>query len=56
MPRMPGWHDESPPPSVLVGSAPPTRSVPPSTNAPPSPFLQKPSPSKVSSTVRVNES
>ena len=32
IPRIPGWHAESPPPSVLVGSAPPTRSRPSSTN------------------------
>ena len=39
---MPGWQCERPPPSVLVGSAPPRRSLPSSTNGPPSPFLQKP--------------
>ena len=39
MPRMPGWQCDRPPPSVLVGSAPPTRSLPSSTNGPPSPLL-----------------
>ena len=55
-PRMPGWHDERPPPSVLVGNAPPTRIVPSSTNGPPSPFLQKPRPSSVRSTMGVKAS
>jgi hypothetical protein len=41
---------------VFVGSAPPTRSLPSSTNDPPSPFVQNPSPSRVTSTVDVNES
>ena len=49
MPRIPGWHADRPPPSVLVGSAPPTRSLPSSTNAPPSPLPQNPSASSDSS-------
>src|SRR5439155_4471621 len=56
IPRIPGWFDERPPPSVLMGSAPPSWSRPPSTNRPPSPFLQKPRSSSVTSTVIVNES
>src|SRR2546422_2693345 len=56
IPRMPGWHDDRPPPSVLVGRAPPTRSFPSSTNGPPSPFLQNPSPSRVMSTIDVKAS
>ena len=56
MPRMPGWQAESPPPSVLVGSAPPTRSLPSSTNGPPSPFLQNPRPSRVRITIGVKAS
>ena len=42
MPRMPGWLDERPPPSVLIGSAPPRPRRPPVTKAPPSPLAQKP--------------
>src|SRR5438309_9505563 len=56
MPLMPGWQEDRPPPSVLVGREPPTRSVAPSTKGPPSPFLQKPSPSSVSSTIEVKAS
>ena len=47
---------ESPPPSVLVGSAPPTRIFPSSTNAPPSPLPQNPRASNESSTIGVNAS
>src|SRR5512132_980277 len=53
MPRIPGWQAERPPPSVLVGSEPSMRMVPPSTNGPPSPCLQKPSASRLSSTIGV---
>src|SRR5207247_4308405 len=56
IPRMPGWFAERPPPSVLIGRAPPSWRRPPSTNRPPSPFLQKPRSSSVMSTVIVNES
>ena len=56
MPRMPGWFDDSPPPSVLTGSAPPRPMRPSAQNAPPSPGLQKPSASSVASTVMVYES
>src|SRR5207248_5386089 len=47
IPRIPGWQCDRPPPSVFVGRAPPTRSLPSATNSPPSPFLQNPSPSSV---------
>src|SRR5439155_8266337 len=56
MPRIPGWLDESPPPSGLIGSSPPSAMRPPETKAPPCPFLQKPRSSSVTSTVMVNES
>ena len=56
IPRMPGWQADRPPPSVLVGSAPPTRSLPSSTKEPPSPFSQKPSPSRVRITIGVKAS
>src|SRR5205823_12631919 len=43
IPRIPGWFDERPPPSVFVGSDPSSVSRPPSTNGPPSPFPHTPS-------------
>src|SRR5256885_17204957 len=39
IPRMPGWLDESPPPSVLMGNCPPKAMRPCWTNAPPSPYM-----------------
>src|SRR5262249_11336112 len=56
MPRIPGWFDDSPPPSVLIGSAPPSPIRPSAQKAPPSPALQKPSASSVARTVMVYES
>src|SRR5215468_2208214 len=42
-PRLPGWFEQSPPPSVLKGSLPtPEIRLPSATNRPPAPFSQKP--------------
>src|SRR5207249_4185182 len=35
IPRIPGWLDDSPPPSVLIGNSPPSAMRPPETRAPP---------------------
>src|SRR5439155_17581640 len=53
MPRIPGWHDDSPPPSVVSGSRPPRRRWPSAANGPPSPCLQNPRPSSSTSAVMV---
>src|SRR6201992_2866022 len=58
IPRMPGWLEDRPPPSVFSAGAPgrSKRSRPPATYGPPSPFLAKPRSSRIVSTVIVNES
>src|SRR5262245_1986918 len=53
IPRMPGWVQLRPPPSVFSGSLPPNRSAPLATNLPPSPFGQNPRSSSSSRTVIV---
>ena len=56
-PRLPGWLEHRPPPSVLKGSLPlPEIRFPSATKPPPWPGLQKPRSSISSSTVIVNES
>src|SRR6478735_331435 len=53
-PRLTGWFEQRPPPSVLNGSLPtPEIRLPSATNLPPSPFLQEPRSSSCISTVMV---
>src|SRR5262245_21359015 len=53
-PRLPGWFEHSPPPSVLKGSFPtPDIRLPSATNLPPCPFSQKPRSSICMTTVIV---